>query len=485
MNQETLDPLDWNSLQATAHTMVDEMIAHLKGIREQPVWQPTTETVRNSFSEPMPLEGTGVAQLYSEFKQNILPYNIGNIHPRFWGWVMGTGTATGMLADMLASGMNPCPSFGDHSDVYVEQQVINWAKQMFNLDSNASGLLTTGGSTANIIALTIGRNHHQKQVRKKGLRQLGAQLTVYASAETHNCLVKTVEILGIGSDFYRKIPVDDDFKIRVDLLQEAIEKDKQDGLLPFCIVGNAGTVNTGSIDDLAALAAIAKQEGMWFHVDGAFGILPKILPQFEEALKPIELADSVAFDFHKWFYVNYDVGCFIIKDSQAHAEAFKTDASYLVAHESGIAAGGHNPHQMGFELSRGFRSLKVWMILKEHGLLKYRRMIEQNLAQAQYLATLIENQPLLELAAPVPLNVVCFRYADDSLSLSELNRLNKAILMQLQVSGVAAPSFTVLRGKYVIRVAITNHRSRFEDFDVLVDTVVSLGKSLAVKTVSS
>lgn len=475
-NEETLDPENWEHYRQTAHTMIDDMINYLRDVRQRPVWQPTSASSKELLSEPLGNEPETIDEIYEQFKDNILPFTLGNIHPAFWGWVCGNGSATGMLADMLASGMNPSPSFGDHADIYVEQQVIDWMKQVFKLSPDSSGLLTTGASAANLIALAVARNSHQKKVREKGLKNSDKTLTLYASTETHSCIQKAVELLGIGSEHLRKIDVDENYQIRIDLLVEAIKKDRADGYQPFCVVGNAGTVNTGAIDDLNQLAKIAQEENLWFHVDGAFGITPKILPEFDEILKGSESADSLAFDFHKWFYVNYDVACILIKDKSKHEEAFAVKANYLLKHERGIIAGPGNFHHLGLELTRGFRALKVWMMLKENGLSKYQRMIRQNLKQAQYLCWFINENNDLELVAPVPLNIVCFRFNPGGMEDEELNLLNKEILMQLHEQGIAAPSFTLLNNKYALRVAITNHRSVNEDFKLLIEEVVRIGE---------
>jgi glutamate/tyrosine decarboxylase-like PLP-dependent enzyme len=244
-------------------------------------------------------------------------------------------------------------------------------------------------------------------------------------------------------------------------------------------VGNAGTVNTGAIDDLEVLRKIADREKIWFHVDAAFGGVPVILPEFKEALKGMEKADSLAFDFHKWFYVNYDVGGVLIRDAQAHKEAFEIHASYLAHHEKGIIGGEINYNHLGVELSRGARALKVWMMLKEQGIEKYKLMIGQNLRQSQYLGELVKLEDKLELLAPVTMNIVCFRYIREGWNDEKLNVLNKEILMQLHERGIAAPSFTLLQGRYAIRVANTNHRSRYRDFEILAEEVIRLGDELS------
>jgi glutamate/tyrosine decarboxylase-like PLP-dependent enzyme len=430
------------------------------------------------MQQPLPQFSQEPSEVYEDFFTQVLPFNKGNVHPRFWAWVEGGGTPLGMLADMLAAGMNANLGIGNHMPMYVEKQVLEWSRQMMGFPEGSSGILVSGGSVANITALQVARNHFNTEIRSKGLRAMKGNMIVYASAETHNCMIKAVEVAGLGSDNYRKIPVDHQYRISIDALREMIRLDKEAGHLPFCIVGNAGTVNTGAIDPLTELAAIAKKEGMWFHIDGAFGAVPKLLPEFEDQLKAIEQADSLAFDFHKWFYVNYEVGCVLVRDATIHRNAFATPANYLAAHQRGLPAGPDPLSNYGMELSRSFKALKVWMSLKEHGVEKYRRLVRQNIQQAAYLAKLVTQEPKTELVADVPLNIVCFRFNPGNLSENELNIINKEILLRLQEKGIAAPSYTILNGKYVIRAAITNHRSRLEDFDVLVKETVRIGKEL-------
>lgn len=474
--EESLDPQDWEALRQLGHQMLDDMLDYLKTAKERPVWEKTSEEAKFFLEQDLPLQAQATADVYKEFSQYILPYNKGNIHPRFWSWVQGTGTAFGMLADMLASGMNPNVAIGDHAAMYVEAQVIEWSKQMLNYPASASGMLLSGGSMANITGLTVARNS-VVEVRKLGLSAF-PQMVLYCSSETHSCNLKAAEVLGLGAEAVRKIAVNDQFQINISELQEAIENDLSKGLLPFCVIGNAGTVNTGAMDDLDAIAHICKVFNLWFHVDGAFGALAKLTDEYAKPLKALEIADSVAFDFHKWMYVNYEVGCLLVKDRTKHHAAFALAPNYLTIHERGLAAGPESLNNYGLELSRGFKALKVWMSLKEHGIDKYRRMIRQNIAQCFYLASLIEKEPTLELMATVTLNIVCYRFNPGGIPAADLNALNKEILMQLQEKGIAAPSSTILNGKYVIRVANVNHRSRKADFEALVKATVQLGETL-------
>lgn len=476
----TLDPQNWNDLRQLGHRMVDEMMTYLETVRDRPVWQRMPDAVRASFGGSAPRRPEGAEHAYADFTANVLPYPTGNIHPRFWGWVMGNGTPSAALAEMLAATMNPNVGGADHAANLVEAQVIEWCKEITGYAADASGILVSGGSMANLVGLAVARNASAGfDVRKLGVSAARGPMVLYASVETHSSVQKAVELMGLGEANYRRIPVNDQHEVDVAALAAAIAADRAAGCQPLCVVGNAGTVNTGAIDDLSALAELCRREKLWFHVDGAFGAIAALDPEYRARLVGMEQADSLAFDLHKWMYMPYEVGCVLVRHPETHRDTFSLTPGYLVHATRGTAAGDLWFSELGPQLSRGFRALKVWMSIKEHGLDRFAALVRQNVDQARYLGSLVEQHEELELLAPVPLNIVCYRYVAPGLSEEQLNALNAELLIRLQESGVAVPSNAILNGHYAIRVANTNYRSTREDFDLLVRETVRLGQELA------
>jgi glutamate/tyrosine decarboxylase-like PLP-dependent enzyme len=462
--------------------MVDDMLSYLESIRERPTWKPLPAEVIASFNESVPFEAQGPECAYDDFKENILPYPTGNIHPRFWAWVCGSGTPGAMLAEMLSAGMNSNVHGGDHAAVYVEQQVLSWLKQALAYPIESSGLLVGGGSMANFVGLAVARNSQAGwDVKREGLHNASCRLVIYASSETHGSVQKAVELLGMGSDGLRYIETDGEFRIKMDALRDALADDRQAGRIPICVVGNAGTVNTGAIDDLDAIADFCSSENLWFHIDGAFGATAAISPALRPLLCGMERADSVAIDLHKWMSMPYDVGCTLVRSPEKHRSTFTHEAAYLDREERGLTGGPLWFKEYGLELSRGARALKVWFSFKEHGLRKFQALVEQNVAQAKYLGELVEADSRLELLAPIPLNIVCLRFKGRIEDETRLTAINKEIVLRLQESGAASPSSTVIGGRFAIRVANVNHRSRREDFEYLVGEVVRLGTKIVAE----
>jgi glutamate/tyrosine decarboxylase-like PLP-dependent enzyme len=351
--------------------------------------------------------------------------------------------------------------------------VIAWAAEMLGFPPDASGLLVTGTSIANLIGLLVARtNAVGASVRQRGIGDV--RLTAYTSKAAHGCIARAMEIAGLGRDALRLIPYDEAGRMQLPALRTAVAADRAAGLTPFLVVGTAGSVDTGVIDDLSGLAAFCRAEALWCHVDAAFGAIALLAPGLRPLLNGVEQADSVAFDFHKWAQVPYDAGCIVVRDAACHLATFAGDAAYLRREHRGLAGGGVWPCDLGPDLSRGFRALKVWMTLLVYGADRIGAVAQQCCDIARHLAQRIEHEPELQLLAPVALNIVCFRYAGRG---ADLDRLNADIVADLQEAGMAAPSTTTIDGRLAIRAAIVNHRTEAADVDRLVDSVLAIGRA--------
>lgn len=474
---ETLDPKDWEQSKKLMHQMVDDAFDYVKNVRDRKIWQEMPEDILNSFKSELPESPSTAVDVYQELRDNILPYPMGNVHPRFWAWYMGNGTISGVMGDFWASVINPNLGGGNHAGHKVEEQVINWIKQIIEFPKSASGLLVSGGSMANFAALAVARNVKAGyDIRSEGLKE--NNLVFYASTEIHSCNTKAVELLGLGTKGLKKIEVNEDYTININTLKKQIKEDKANGLKPLCIIGTSGTVNTGAIDDLNAIADICKEENLWFHVDGAIGAIAMLSETLKPQLKGIERADSVALDLHKWLHMPFEAGCVIIKDNNAHKNTFALIPEYLAKNTRGLASGDNWFSEYGLQLSRRFRALKIWMSLKEHGSKRFGRMITRNVEQAFYLGNLIDKHDDLELLAPIGMDIVCFRFNPKGKTVDELNALNKEIKLQLEEQAIALPGYTTLNGAYCIRCAISSHRVTNEDFNVLIEEVLRIGKEI-------
>ena len=464
-NAATLDPADWVEFRRQAHRMLDDIVDYVENIRDRPVWQPIPEAVRERFRGELPAGPADLAEVHEEFMRYILPFAAGNAHPGFMGWIHGAGTPVGLVAEMLAAGLNANLGGRDHIPIEVERQVTAWMRKLFGFPDSATGLFVTGVSMANLIGVLVARDSALGfETRCTGVGSNGKRPAAYASAAVHGCIARALDIAGIGSDALRRIAVDGRYRMNVRELLAAIDADRHAGFTPFLLVGTAGTVDTGAIDDLDAVAGVARAEGLWFHVDGACGALAMMAPGLAPRLKGIERADSLAFDFHKWGQVPYDAGFVLVRDGLLHRKPFATSAPY--------------PCDFGPDLSRVFRALKTWFTLKVYGADALGASIARACQLARYLENLIAQTPELELAAPVELNIVCFRYRSE-----DAHRMNSQIAVELQESGVAAPSTTMVGGRLAIRAAIVNHRTQTRDLDALVERTVMLGRSLRDRAV--
>ena len=449
--------------------MVDDAVDELAAVRDTAAWRPMPDEVRAAWAGGLPREPCDPAAVYEDYRRLIAPYATGNRHPGFMGWVHGGGTFVGALAEFLAGTLNANLGGRDHAPIACERQVVAWAAEMLGFPKAASGLLVTGTSIANLIAVLVARARALGvDSREAGLRE--APLVAYASVAAHGCVPRALDMAGIGAGALRMLPCDASGGVALVALEAAVADDRRRGLRPFMAVGTAGSVDTGAIDDLAGLAEACGRHGLWFHVDAAYGALAMLSARLRPRLAGIERADSVAFDFHKWAQVPYDAGCVVVRDAAAQRAAFARPANYLSRSARGLAAGEPWPCDLGPDLSRGFRALKVWMTLRTYGADRLGKVVDRCCDLAERLAARVEAEPELTLAAPVRLNIVCFRFTagDDA--------TQTGIADDLQLAGLVAPSTTTVDGRIVIRAAIVNHRTAERDVDALADGVLRFGR---------
>jgi aromatic-L-amino-acid/L-tryptophan decarboxylase len=474
--EETLDPANWKELRALGHRMLDNVFDYTENIRNQhtlPLTPQAIEEICTSLSE----DGEGEERVYEIYQHSILPYTLALTSPKMWGAVVGQGSPYGMLVEMLRAGINGAQEFS-FAEAKVNLQVIEWIKELLGFPKEAGGVLTSGGSEANFTALAVARNAKgEGEVKADGVQALKRKMTLYCGDETHRCLERSVELLGLGNKALRNIPTDSDCKIRLDLLEATIQKDRNEGHHPFCIIGCAGTTNTGAFDNLNALADLAKKEDMWFHIDGAFGAWVKISDSHSYLVEGMERADSIAVDFHKWMNMPYSIGCTLIKDRRSHFSTFAYghEAEYIKSAFDLSEDQLTNPHNLALPLSRNFSSLKVYMLLRAYGKNKYRRLIQQNLDQTRHLADLIAADKDFELTAPVASNIVCFRFKPTGLNQEDAELVNKKIMENINREAFWMISDTVVKGVYMLRACNVNHRTKMEDLDFLVGEIKRLG----------
>ena len=479
-SNSSLDPANWSEFRQQGHKMLDDMFDYLESVSERPVWQPIPDAARAPFSERLPALGSSLDSVHQVFMQGILPYAVGNAHPGFMGWVHGGGTPVGMLAEMLAAGLNANLGGRNQIPVEVERQIVRWMRELFSFPDGASGLFVTGTSAANLIGVLIARRRaFGVEVRDDGT-QTSNNVVAYTSAAAHGCIEQAMDIAGLGRKHLRKIPILADGTMNLAVLEQSIAADRAAGLQPFLVIGTAGSVDIGAVDDLDAIAALARREQLHFHVDGAFGAMAMLSPTQGRKLKGIEQADTIAMDFHKWLQVPYDAGFLLARDGELHLSTFDDEQkTYLARDTRGIAAGSPWPCDLGPDLSRSFRALKTWFTIKVYGAARLAQVIDHSCQLAHYLEQRINADPALEMMAPVNLNIVCFRLRCPAhVSDAAADAINRELLIAIQESGAAAPSSTKVNGRLVIRAALFNHRSTTADMDKLLAAIARLSPGI-------
>lgn len=469
-----LDPEDWGLFRRQMHDLVDRLTDKMEHVREGPVWRPVPDDIKKQIDVALPMEGIGTDETLKMIDDLILPYATGNTHPRFMGWVHGGGTPSGAMAALIEAAMNSNAGGREHIAPYVEQQVIKWMLELFGLPAAGSGILTSGTSMATQNALVVARyallgplDSDEKLMRQSRLR-------IYAADSVHSSLVKALAMLGLGTHALRRIDCLPDGGIDTGHLQTAIKHDRGAGLEPFALVGTIGTVATGASDNIAALADIAEAEDLWLHIDGAFGALAILVPEFSGLFEGIDRVHSIAFDFHKWGQVTYSCGCLLVHDKHLHRQAFTLRESYLAPYPRGLASAEHWFSDYGPELSRGFMALKVWFLLQDHGASALGDAIRKSCELAQILTSKVEDHEDLTLLAQTRMNIVCFGVKPQPGE--DPGEFNAAIVADLQEAGIAAPSTVKLDGMLAIRCCLINHRTTIEDIDILLAGVTEMSR---------
>jgi aromatic-L-amino-acid/L-tryptophan decarboxylase len=480
MNQtELLAAPDPETFGRLAHQIVDWIVEYQKGIAHRPVFQPMRPEQRLALlDQSLSHQGLAPEAILDQFRQQILPHPMGNGHPRFFGWVNSPPAPIGVLAEFLAAAMNPSCAGGDHAAIYLERCCTRWLMELVGFPTAGSmGLLVSGCSMASLTCIAAARHRAAARdgwnIREEGLQNNRPAFTLYLSEEGHSCMRKAAELLGLGSSSSRTIPVNDHFQMNVPALRDAVRADRAAGKRPFCVIASAGTVNTGAIDPLDELADFCQQEGLWLHVDGAYGAVGILDPEVAPRYAGMARADSLALDPHKWLSVPVECGCALVREGSVLREAFSLVPPYLRTEEGKGFGGLPWFAEYGFQQTRGFRALKLWMVLQQAGRDGLADHISRHNALARHLASLIDTAPDLERLAPVELSVVCFRYVPTELRGNDarLNELNKAIMEQVQAGGEAFLSGTVLKGRFALRACILHYGTSEADVVALLDAV--------------
>ncbi|WP_424940849.1 pyridoxal phosphate-dependent decarboxylase family protein [Aliiroseovarius sp. S253] len=466
MTTPPLDPTDWEALRQDLHRLLDRCVDQMRDAEDHP-WQAPPADLADHYSI-----GAG-GDVVARVADQVLPYHGGNTHPKFWGWVQGSGLASDFVAGIAAAAMNTNGGGRNHGINEMERAVIDWTRRKMGFGEGASGVLVAGTSQATVIALQAARVRCCPDVRADGGDR---ELTVYAAEGVHNATRKAVELLGLGHDQLRLVRADSG-AMDLKALQQAIAADRAQGLTPMAIVGTAGSVDLGCYDDLNALADLAVSEGIWLHVDGAFGAWTRLADEPWRALTDgIERADSIALDFHKWMYVGYDCGLALIANETAHRAAFAARPSYLQGAAEGLAGGDPWFCDYGIDLSRGNRALKVWCALEMFGEEAFSAAITRNCVQACYMADQVQAHGM-KLAAPVVSNICLFTAAPD-LPADQQSVLNAKIATHLQLHNATVFSTTDVNGVTCLRAAITNHRTRDHHISEAITDVANVAQLL-------
>ncbi len=476
--------LDSDSFRKLGHALIDQLADFYESLPDRPVTEAISPAAVRKLigTGGLPLAGSDPHQLLSETTALLQQHSLHNGHPAFAGYITSSATPLGALADLLAASVNANVGKWDLSPVAaeIEAQTVRWLAELIRYPTDCGGLMVSGGNMANILALLTARNAKADwDVRTAGHHRGAPLMTVYCSRETHTWVEKAAAISGLGTQAVRWIDTDDEQRICMDALKTQLDKDRADGCRPFMLIGTAGSVSTGAVDPLAALADFAEREQLWFHVDGAYGAPAAMLDDAPADMRVLARADSVALDPHKWLYSPIEAACTLVKQRQHLLDAFAFKPPYYNFAEHADA--GENYYELGLQNTRGFRALKVWLSLRHVGRQGYQQMIGQNIRLARQLYTLASAHPQLE-AHSCNLSICTFRFVPEDMrgqspysDPTYLNTLNEALLLELQQSGEAFLSNAVVNGNYLLRACVVNFRTTAEVIASIADLVVETG----------
>jgi aromatic-L-amino-acid/L-tryptophan decarboxylase len=466
------------AFRGAAHALVDGVTDHLAALPSGPVWQALPDALRTKLLDlPLPEHRTPLDDLVATALRDVVPHAMGNGHPAFFGWVNPPPSQAGVMTSLAAAAMNPSVVSGDHADVHLERAVVRWLAELVGFPhAPGAGLLTSGGSAATIVCLAGARSRALAaaghDVRRDGLA--GApQLVAYVPDEAHSCVRRALELLGLGSGAMREVPLEGG-RLDAAALRASIAADRASGALPALLVGSAGTVNTGAIDPLGALADVAAAEGIWFHVDGAYGAFGVLDPAIAPRYRGMERADSLVLDPHKWLGVPVDAGCALVRRDDDLRDAFSLIAPYL-RQDTGAPIGTFAEY--GFEQTRPFRALKTWATIAALGRDGIAAQVARANALARELATLVEREPELELAAAPETSIVAFRACPAGCPPAALDELNRTLPEALQARGRAFVTGTIFGGRETLRACILHPDTGSEHLETLVAEVVATART--------
>jgi aromatic-L-amino-acid/L-tryptophan decarboxylase len=487
MDNQRSAPIEMKAddFRTAGHQLVDRIADLLDSLSARPVTTgespPDIRKALNA-SRSVPDLGTDPAHLIGHATDLLFEHSLFNSHPRFWGYITSAAAPIGILGDLLASAINQNTGawFLSPMASEIEAQTVRWIAELLNFPTNSGGLLVSGGNMANMVCFLAARQAKAGwDVRAAGLHgDETRRLRVYCSKETHTWVQKAADMSGIGTDSIRWIATRKDLGMGLEILRDQIRADKKAGEQPFIVIGTAGSVSTGAIDDLAEIAKICREEDLWFHVDGAYGGFAAMLPDASPELRALSEADSIAVDPHKWLYTPLEAGCALVRDPEKLREAFAYHPPY---YHFGVEA--INYLDYGPQNSRGFRALKVWLALQQAGRKGYEQMLADDIQLAKKLHELVAQKPELE-AFTHSLSITTFRYVPSDLKITSdsveeyLNQLNTELLTRLQSSGEAYLSNAVIDGKFTLRACIVNFRSSLADIEALPEIVLRIGRDV-------